>query len=415
MIRNPRLRNREQANNRHLIDPYPVHTLKRVDQPTTRINEAEVFRQHEQTSGFYRAGRGDFGEHMQQEYRRFVPKYPLSGAMVSMAGALADLVDEPVGMGAAGMPDSAVPKNMSWAPMGQVAEKKAPFTDNPEKMARHIKETAYFLRADLVGICELPVYAIYSHQKQDGKPIHLNHKYAIAILIDQDWHTSRQTSGNDWISNSMSFLAYSTSGFIACMLADYIRRLGYPARAHHAMNYQVAVPPILLWAGLGEMCRIGDIVLNPFLGPRFKAAIVTTDLPLAIDKPIDFGLQDFCAKCKKCATECPSGSISDKDKVMYHGYEKWPVDVDKCTKMRIGNKQGSGCGVCIKVCPWNKPNTLFHRSISWTMRKLPFARRFGVWGDDLLGYGKPDYNHKWWLDLETINGDLQVPNSSKNR
>ena len=27
------------------------------------------------------------------------------------------------------------------------------------------------------------------------------------------------------------------------------------------------------------MCRIGDAVLNPFLGPRFKAAVVTTDLP----------------------------------------------------------------------------------------------------------------------------------------
>jgi hypothetical protein len=53
------------------------------------------------------------------------------------------------------------------------------------------------------------------------------------------------------------------------------------------MNYQVVVPPILLLAGLGEMCRIGDVVLNPFLGPRFKAAVVTTDLPLAADKPID--------------------------------------------------------------------------------------------------------------------------------
>jgi hypothetical protein len=91
----------------------------------------------------------------------------------------------------------------------------------------------------------------------------------------------------------MSYLAYSTSGFVAQILADYIRRLGYPAKAHHARNYDVVVPPILLWAGIGEMCRIGDIVLSPFLGPRFKAAIVTTDLPLEVDKPIDFGLQDF--------------------------------------------------------------------------------------------------------------------------
>ena len=74
----------------------------------------------------------------------------------------------------------------------------------------------------------------------------------------------------------MSFMSYSASGFIACILADYIRRLGYPARAHHARNYQIVLPPILLWAGLGEMSRIGDCVLHPFMGPRFKAAVVTT-------------------------------------------------------------------------------------------------------------------------------------------
>jgi hypothetical protein len=42
-------------------------------------------------------------------------------------------------------------------------------------MARHIKETAYFLRADMVGICELPPYAVYTHGKHDGKPVELNH------------------------------------------------------------------------------------------------------------------------------------------------------------------------------------------------------------------------------------------------
>jgi reductive dehalogenase len=181
----------------------------------------------------------------------------------------------------------------------------------------------------------------------------------------------------------MSFQAYTTSGFIACNLAEYIRRLGYPARAHHAMNYQVVVPPILLWAGLGEMCRIGEMVLNPFLGPRFKAAVVTTDMPLAIDKPIDFGLQDFCTKCMKCARECPSQAISYGDKEMYNGYERWILDVEKCTSMRVGNQHGAGCGTCIKVCPWNKPDTALHRLIGRVMQKVPFARRFAVWGDDL--------------------------------
>jgi hypothetical protein len=61
---------------------------------------------------------------------------------------------------------------------------------------------------------------------------------------------------------------YATSGFIAIILAEYIRRLGYPAKAHYAPFYDIVLPPILLWAGLGEMSRIGDTVLHPFIGPR---------------------------------------------------------------------------------------------------------------------------------------------------
>jgi reductive dehalogenase len=173
----------------------------------------------------------------------------------------------------------------------------------------------------------------------------------------------------------------------------------------------VVVPPILLWAGLGEICRIGDIVLNPFLGPRFKAAVVTTDLPLAVDKPIDFGLQDFCSKCRKCARECPAGALSAGDKVMEKGYEHWPTNIEKCTGMRVGNKKGAGCGVCIKVCPWNKPHTAFHRAINWGVRHSAWARSLAVWGDDLFGYGRPHPEKQWWLDLEEVEGMLQTPAS----
>ncbi len=393
-------------------DPYPVHILKRVERPTTKIEEDLIQRTDERRGGFHRAGLGEFGPRLQREYKRFVPKHPLSGALVAMSGALGYMVD---GDNLPGDQSNTPWGCSSWTPMVPTAKQRAPLTGDPEAMARHIKETAYFLRADLVGICKLPPYAVYTHSKHNGKPVELNHKYAIAILIDQDWRTASAFNGHDWISNSMSFMAYSTSGFIACILADYIRRLGYPARAHHAMNYQVIVPPILLWAGLGEMCRIGDIVLNPFLGPRFKAAVVTTDLPLAVDKPIDFGLQDFCSKCGKCAEHCPSGAISHGDKVMYNGYEKWPNNVEKCTAMRVGNQQGSGCGTCIKVCPWNKPYTLFHRVVNWSMRKIPPLRRVGVWADDLMGYGKPNYKQKWWLDLERVNRTLQLPRRRKSK
>jgi reductive dehalogenase len=379
-------------------ETFPVHKLQRVDRPTTVINEGKIQRVRERQAGFCKASAGDYGPKLQREFRRFVPKHPVSGALAWMRNNMRPFVD------------------------GMVAAHQAPVPNDPAVLARHIKETAYFLRADAAGVCELPQYAVYSHKfdfmnPDAGEvPVELNHKYAIAVLIDQDYRTSHATSGSDWISNAMSMLSYSTSGFVAIILAEYIRRLGYPAKAHYAPFYDIVVPPILLLAGLGEMSRIGDSAIHPFLGPRFKAAVVTTDLPLLPDKPIDFGLQDFCSKCKKCARECPSGAISDGNKEMFNGYEKWPVDIKRCTGMRVGNQRGSGCGTCIKVCPWNKPYTPFHRTVGWAMRHSALARSLAIWGDDFLGYGKPDYSKKWWFDLEDVNGDgiLTIPANKKS-
>ncbi len=365
------------------LDPFPMHRLKRVDNPTIRF-VGDVQRVDERESGFKRADRGDYGPRIQKEFSTFVGKHPLSAALRDMAVHLGPTVD------------------------GPVASEIAPINDDPAVITRHIKELAYFLRTDLVGICELPPYAVYSHTA-DGNKVELDHKYAIVFLIDQDFKTFNGATGHDYISNSQSFLGYSTTAFISCIMASYIRRLGYPARAHHGRNYQVVIPPLLLWAGMGEMCRIGGVVLNPFLGPRFKAAVVTTNLPLIPDKPVDFGLQKFCSICGKCARECPAGAIPKGEKGIHNNYEKWRENVDACTKFRITNPNGAGCSNCIKVCPWNKPDTWYHRASVYAVQRSVLASRMLTWMDDLLGYGKPIAKDRWWFDLEEKDGRLVVP------
>jgi ferredoxin len=92
---------------------------------------------------------------------------------------------------------------------------------------------------------------------------------------------------------------------------------------------------------------------------------------------------------------------------MYNGYEKWPLDVKKCTSMRVGNQHGSGCGTCMKVCPWNKPDTPFHRSVNWMVRNMPFTRGAIIKADNIMGYGKQKQEWKWWLDVEEVEGELK--------
>ena len=121
------------------------------------------------------------------------------------------------------------------------------------------------------------------------------------MLIDQGYETMEGASGDDWISGAQSMRGYLRGATIGGQMAEFIRRLGYSARVHSNLDSEVLHIPLILYAGLGELSRIGELVLNPFVGPRFKSVVVTTDMPLTHDQPIDFGLQDIYAKSASSA------------------------------------------------------------------------------------------------------------------
>ena len=368
---------------------YPMEKIRKVDVPTTLITD-DVKQVPKRAGFFVRAFHGDLGEKAGTEIKRFITKTPLNRAI----------------------------GHLHWAqvPMhrGEPAPEKAPISDDPEELAKHIKSLCYFLDADIVGICEMPKWAWFSHDS-DGTPIETRHKYAIVIVIDQGFDTMEASTGDDWISGTQSYRAYLKGSTVACIGADYIRRLGYPAQAHSNADGDVLQIPLMVLAGLGELSRIGELVLNPFLGPRYKTAVITTDLPLAVDKPIDFGLQDFCGKCRKCARECPAQAIPYGDKVLYNGYEIWKPDVGKCVKYRVTNPKGSACGRCMKMCPFNKEGLLVHRWALWAAIHLPWTRRFLIWLDDALRYGERNPVKKWWLDLEIRDKKVKTPHGANER
>lgn len=343
--------------------------VKRVDKVTTEIT-GTIKRPDEREMGFARAGRGDFGEDIKAKRSTFVGKYPINRALSTSARWLIDKVDGPVNTQVTAVHD-------------------------PAKASQHIKAMARFCRADMVGICETPKFAVYTN-KADGTPFECDHKYAIGVLIDQDNYTFQGSTGFDMISAGQSMRSYSHSGFIACQIAEYIRNLGYPARAHYSANYGMTVPPVFLFGGLGEMNR-SQVVITPTIGTRFKGAVITTDMPLEPDKPIDFGAQSFCEQCLVCADECPSASIPKGGKEVYNGYKTWLLDVPSCTKFRIGNDQGSSCGRCIKVCPWNRPDSWYHEIAVKESRHSTSLQKLLIEVHKLMDYNldvKPEC--KWW-------------------
>ncbi len=171
---------------------------------------------------------------------------------------------------------------------------------------------------------------------------------------------------------------------ISVTLAEYIRALGYPARANVMPNYQVLCVPIAIDAGMGELGRHG-LLLTKELGSALKLATVTTDLPLAYDPPRDVGAEEFCKDCKICAESCPSGAISRGDPKAVRGVEKWAINPEAC--FTVWNETGTDCGVCVASCPWTNPRTRFHRlMVEIASRK----RKAGWWMSraDKLFYGR---------------------------
>ena len=357
--------------------PHPYESLRRRAEPTTFIDHERVPRFPKRADFFARALFGDLGADVQDAAKNahYVMKSPIGACARRALGALLLLQ------------------------FGEARAPVSPTTADPARNALNLKAASYYLGSDAVGLCAVPGWAWYSHDA-GGNPMPAYHANAVNLLVDQGHETMEGASGDDWISVAQSMRAYLRFSMIGGIVAEQIRRLGYGARVHSVLDGDVLQPPLLLLSGLGEVSRIGEVILNPFLGPRLKSGAVTTDLPMIHDRPIDFGLQRFCEECRKCARECPSGAITAGPKLVYNGYEIWKSDAEKCARYRITNAGGGMCGRCMKTCPWNAEGLLADRVWRWAATNLPGQARRLAALDDRLGRGRINPVKTWWWDIE---------------
>jgi len=115
-------------------------------------------------------------------------------------------------------------------------------------------------------------------------------------------------------------------------------------------NYLLIAPLAARDAGLGEIGRHGLLITKEF-GPRVRLGVVTTDLPLVSDEAYEFGIQEFCRRCKRCAISCPGKAIPRGEKELINGDMRWKTsDTDCYQRWRM---LGTDCGVCLASCPFS--------------------------------------------------------------
>lgn len=223
---------------------------------------------------------------------------------------------------------------------GPVASARAEVRD-PALMSEQIKQEARACGAGIVGIT-LVNDELLSYEGDEPYA----YKYVICLGVPQNREIMKTAPQPTAAVEVMR--TYAECSDVANKLARHIRSLGWRAEAV-AYGKDTLMIPSAIQAGLGELGKHGSMICKEY-GSNFRLAMVLTDLSLAIDQPVDIGVEDLCLVCQRCTTDCPPGAISDS-KQMVRGVEKWYVDFDKCIYYWGKNL---GCSICIEVCPWSE-------------------------------------------------------------
>lgn len=212
--------------------------------------------------------------------------------------------------------------------------------DDSSAMAKDVKSRAVEFGAGTVGITAMTAQATY----RGGT---INYPTAIVVLLPMDSEEMAYVTTNRAGAETMR--AYMEISRTVISLAEHIRSLGWRARAY-CEGADLLHIPLAIDAGLGQLGKHGSLICKEY-GSGMRIATVLTDLPLALDSPIDIAVDDLCIGCRRCTLDCPVDAIGDS-KEMVRGEEKWYVDFDKCAPYFTATV---GCGICIEVCPWTKP------------------------------------------------------------
>lgn len=193
-----------------------------------------------------------------------------------------------------------------------------------------------------VGVTRLRPEWVYEHEETDFTTI-------IMLGVQHDYdklkHVPDQVGGADVTRQ------YGRAAFAAKKVASWLIEQGWNAEpVTGPMVGKILMIPPALECGFGELGKHGSLI-NPEFGSGFRLGAVLTDAPFATTPKREFGIDDFCSRCRVCENACPPYAIS-ADKSLVRGTVKWYVDFDKCIPFFA---ETSGCAICIAVCPWTMP------------------------------------------------------------
>jgi epoxyqueuosine reductase len=231
----------------------------------------------------------------------------------------------------------------------------------PQEWSALIKEKAAAIGADDCGIARFDPGWVFDHQQFDAK-------WVIIIAVAHDYEEIKQAPSEP--ASAEVIRQYGRATKLAKELAGWLHQQGWETRTHTGPNAgQFVMVPAALAAGLGQLGKHGSII-NRRLGASFRLAAITVDMPLMADEPDEFGVDDFCTRCRVCEKACPPDALY-AEKQPVRGTLKWYVNFDKCIPFF---NETAGCAICIARCPWSLPGVADNLLVKLAKRRQPTQR-----------------------------------------
>ncbi|MGM9358358.1 4Fe-4S dicluster domain-containing protein [Flavonifractor plautii] len=356
------------------LGPYPLEKLKRVERLTVDIVEDSP-RVDEKEMAFAKCRLGGFGDVLKKRMEDFTVRVPIGASYYHFQKYLNDY------------------------PENEVAPEKAPLPEDTRIVTRHIKKMAYFTGAEMVGVCEVP-RDVYYATKVDGTPVERVYRYAVVFLVRTQLPTIAASHGDEWLDDTVAYQAYQRLACMSNTLADYIRRLGWPARSDAFNNYVTIMPRLVALAGLGEFSRLG-IVVNPFVGGGLQGGRRADRPAPGARRPhrlrataLLFRMQNLCRAVpharhlalgnrRSTAATCSGGPTSAG---VWPTGRPTPTAVPAAAAPRCAPSPGRTAGRSASQ-DWDGDLSVLYRSVE-ARRKFLASH----------GYVEPEEEHgKWWL------------------
>ncbi len=255
------------------------------------------------------------------------------------------------------------------------------------------------------------------------KPLWLIHVSTLSSLEMVKTNLKDMTST---ISKSNSTLD-NMHGTIHARLFNFLRTLGdyqaFGTGGHQNSESNFGASAVL--TGVAESARQNNWTITPEVGNLHIPYTILTDFPLAPTKPIDAGLWRFCHACKKCATVCPSQSISVEKEPSWEaplkeirgvgprpyvwsnpGVKAFWADMSECHYYY----SGMSCGVCYPNCTFAEgKSAMVHDVVRGTVASTGIFNTFLWRASELFGYGNYEDPDVWWdMSLPVLGKDSTV-------